>query len=545
LDITLTNVAYDGLAFGFNQGLPVSDSVTSVGEFSINENFVLTGKFHNAAKGNKPYVLTVSISTNGEEPAALDTFTVNFNVYAPIKAGALTSNSACGTITLVMGQATGGSGDYAYTWLKDNVLIEGANGLVYSPSELGSYNISGVANDAVCGTADTVTMLVGYDQDSQPVDPGFIGRNDTVVCPNNTYSTTLYAGTLVSGTVKWQRKYNDNEWRDVISHGIDHGPRSYNVWIFSSQFDTVNTARYRYLIKPTGCENFVPCNDVFVVSKKEFPAYEEQLKPVTVTLPYGECAFNIDSLEVPVLPEAEVDTVYLAEGQEKNLVPSETPYKVIWSVVDVECGAATPDTQLVTVKFPVCGEGFVVEDAENNEYATVRVGCDCWMAENLKTTAENASYFREDASYADFGMLYTLADVFPPVRAIANEDEPIQGICPDGWAVPTLAQYNALMAAAGSVENLKALTGWLPEYAGTNLTGFSAMAPGFYNASADQFQKHQTFAGFWTSTRSEVAGSGMIFEINYNCDNGTLSSAPEANMYSVRCVKVNVVERPW
>jgi len=68
------------------------------------------------------------------------------------------------------------------------------------------------------------------------------------------------------------------------------------------------------------------------------------------------------------------------------------------------------------------------------------------------------------------------------------------------------------------------------------------MAPGFYNASADQFQKHLTFAGFWTSTRPTVDGTGMIFEINYNCENGTPSNAPEANKYSVRCVKVNIDE---
>lgn len=537
LRITLNDIAYNEIQFGFEP--TASQDITSVTNFNINENLVLTGKLHNSATETKTYELTVNISSNDETP--LDTFTVTFNVYAPIKVGQLTSSTTCDNILVAMSEATGGSGNYVYGWLDNKLPISDANGLNYSPTELGTHPISGVANDAVCGTADTTeTIDVMYSATANPIDPGTIDRNDTTVCPNNTYTTTLYTHTNVDGTIQWQRKYNENEWKNVISHGPSYGPGSYNVYIYSMQFDTVNTASYRYLIKPTGCDEFVVCNDVFTVTKKEFPSYAELLQPVTITLPYGECAFDIDSLEVPVLPDTEVDTVYLAEGQEKNLVPSETPYKVVWNVVDVECGAVTPDTQLVTVQFPVCGEGFIAEDAENNSYATVRIGCDCWMAENLRTSSANAVYVGEDAENEDFGKLYPLADVFPPVRATATENEPVQGICPAGWAVPTLAQFNTMFEAAGGVESVKATTGWLPDYVGNNESGFNAMAPGFYNASAEQFQKFQTFAGFWTSSSSEVAGTGLIFEINYNCDNGTPSGTPEANKYSVRCVKVNV-----
>ena len=542
LNIVLTNLTYDDIAFDFNQIIFVSEYVTRVGEFSVDENFVLTGKFHNSAAEAKPYVLTVSIRTSGNNPTELASLIVNFNVYDSLKVGSVTfDDNACNNTIVVMGEATGGSGTYTYAWLDDNQLIPDANGLSYSPTSGPTHYISGVVNDVVCGIADTSrpAVTVFYHHSAHPIDPGIIGRNDTIVCPNNTYTTTLYANTTASGTIQWQRKYNDNEWQNVISHGPSHGTGSYNVLIHASQFDTVNTAKYRYLVKPNNCDDYIPCNDVFTVSKKIFPAYEAQIRPVTVTLPYGECTFDIDSLKAPVLPETEVDTVYLAEDQEKYLAPSETPYKVVWNVVDVVCGVITTDTQLVTVQFPVCGEGLIAEDAENNSYTTVRIGCDCWMAENLRTSAANAVYYDEDAENADFGMLYSLADVFPPVRATSPENAPIQGICPEGWAVPTLAQYNAMMAVAGSVENLKATTGWLPEYVGTNETGFSAMAPGFYNASADQFQKHLTFAGFWTSSSSDVAGTGVIFEINYNCDNGTPSGAPEANKYSVRCVKVN------
>ena len=335
LNIVLTNLTYDDIAFDFNQIIFVSEYVTRVGEFSVDENFVLTGKFHNSAAEAKPYVLTVSIRTSGNNPTELASLIVNFNVYDSLKVGSVTlDDNACNNAIVVMGEATGGSGTYTYAWLDDNQLIPDANGLSYSPTSGPTHYISGVVNDVVCGTADTSrpAVTVFYHHSAHPIDPGIIGRNDTIVCPNNTYTTTLYANTTASGTIQWQRKYNDNEWQNVISHGPSHGK---------------------------------------------------------------------------------------------------------------------------------------------------------------------------------------------------------------GWAVPTLAQYNAMMAIAGSVENLKATTGWLPEYVGTNETGFTAIAPGFYNASADQFQKHLTFAGFWTSSRSDVAGTGVIFEINYNCDNGTPSGAPEANKYSVRCVKVN------
>jgi len=542
LNITLTNLTYNDITFGFDEPLFVSNYVTRDGTFSIDENFVLKGKLHNVATEAKPYELTVTILTNDQDPTVLATLVVNFTVYAPLTVGTLSYDiSSCinvSNILIAMSEATGGSGDYTYGWLDDNNPVSGANGLNYSPSETGVHYISGVANDAVCGTADTTDqMYLQITAGVNSIDPGTMGKENVEVCPNEDYRVELWAKEFTGVAVAyiWQKNVDNAGWVNTNARPR----RNYDRTLDAD--DYTESVSYRYCVKIQGCDS-IPCNDVFTVTKKELPDYADQFEEVTITLPYGACAFNIDSLKAPELPATEVDTVYLAEDQEKNLVPSETPYKVVWNVVDAECGAITPDTQLVTVKFPVCGEGFFAEDAENNEYATVRIGCDCWMAENLRTSAANSSYFEEDASYADFGMLYPLADVFPPVRAIAAEDAPVQGICPEGWAVPTFAQFDAMMEAAGSDESVKAEEGWLPEYVGTNESGFSAMAPGFYNASADQFQKHLTFAGFWTSTRPTVDGTGMIFEINYNCENGTPSNAPEANKYSVRCVKVNIDE---
>lgn len=509
-----------------------------------NNQFVMPG---NVINTNNQATTFVANGTAIYSNDLSEQFTVTITVYSDVQAGAIHFQDNSCAIVVEMAEATGGSGSYSYKWLMDNIEIADANGLTYTPTEYGQHEISGVAIDEECAIRDTTNPVsVGYSATSNPFDPGTIGRNDTTVCPNNTYNTTLYANTTVSGTIQWQRKYNENQWKNVVSHGPSHGTRSYNVLIHAAQFDTVNTASYRYLIKPTGCDEFVPCNDVFTVSKMQPTDFSDQFEDVTITLKYGACDTNVaEALEAPELGE-DAEAV-LAADQNLVLTPNEEPYKIIWEVYENEC-LLQYDTQLVTVEFPACGEDFYAEDAENNSYATVRIGCECWMAENLRSSG--GYYFNEDASYSDFGRLYSMyyaLNGYSPLSANGSETEEegedfVQGICPDGWALPTLAQYQQMVADAGGIENVKSDEAWtwLNEYVGNNESGFSAMAPGFYNYAADQYQKHLSYAGFWTSTPSEIAGRGVIFEINYNCSDGKSSNAMEYDEYSVRCVKVNV-----
>lgn len=547
LNITLTNIDPEYVDFVIT---PAAGGLVGGIDADIND-VVYT---------NNQFVLPGNVLNNGSQDATLvlnctaiysddlsEEFTVSITVYSNVQVSVATLvNNGCATF-VEMEEAFGGSGSYSYKWLKDNIEIEGANGLTYTPTETGTYNISGVAIDNECATRDTSNQVEVDYSAAQPFDPGTINKNDTTVCPNDRYDHFISAHIgQISGDVQiqWQRKINDGEWINVLSSR--NNPNRCHVIITPAAFDTINTASYRYLVKVGGCSEFVPCNDVFTVSKMQPTDFSDQFEDVTITLKYGACDTNVaEALEAPELGE-DAEAVLVAD-QNLVLTPNEEPYKIIWEVYENEC-LLQYDTQLVTVQFPACGEGFYAEDAENNSYATVRIGCECWMAENLRSSG--GYYFNDDYSYSDFGKLYPMyyalnGDLAMRANGSETEEEGedfVQGICPDGWALPTLAQYQQMVADAGGIESVKSddSYAWLSEYVGTNESGFSAMAPGFYNFAADQYQKHLSYAGFWTSTPSEIAGRGVIFEINYNCSDGKSSDAMEYNEYSVRCVKVNV-----
>ena len=167
-----------------------------------------------------------------------------------------------------------------------------------------------------------------------------------------------------------------------------------------------------------------------------------------------------------------------------------------------------------------CGGEFT-DSRDGNTYKTVKIGSRCWFAENLKYADESAVPNMKGGNfcpggkseYCDmFGRLYTWstaidsAAVFKDQEVVCSNtnqcfaEEPLQGLCPDGWRMPTMDDWFALM---GDVKNnfysLQQTENPMWENA-TNSSGFSAVPAGFmlngvYNAVGEQ-------AVFWASTQS-------------------------------------------
>ncbi|MFQ8827568.1 MAG: FISUMP domain-containing protein [Alistipes sp.] len=125
--------------------------------------------------------------------------------------------------------------------------------------------------------------------------------------------------------------------------------------------------------------------------------------------------------------------------------------------------------------------GTTVEDGDGNSYGIIRIGRQYWMDENLHTTKYNdgtaiahitdgkewmaaiegayCSYDNDDANAARYGLLYN--------RAAVSTHK----LCPEGWHVPTVDDWNKLGSALGGTLNdfdswvgvaskLKATAGW-------------------------------------------------------------------------------------
>ena len=180
---------------------------------------------------------------------------------------------------------------------------------------------------------------------------------------------------------------------------------------------------------------------------------------------------------------------------------------------------------LITEREWLCGDSLV--DARDGQvYATVLIGNQCWMAENMNIgTLKIVGYGQYDNDIIEkycwcnldyyceiYGGLYQWNEMMQ-----YTVKEGVQGICPEGWHIPTDAQWMVLEGEVDSSysvgdtvwyaegcrgsnagKNLKSTYGWENNGNGTDLFGFTALPGGssdiysFYNIGLNAF--------FWTST---------------------------------------------
>ena len=244
-------------------------------------------------------------------------------------------------------------------------------------------------------------------------------------------------------------------------------------------------------------------------------------------------------------------------------------------VYNNENGCTSVDTlkvKVVPVDEKSCPLAPCATDIDGNIYATVQIGDQCWMRSNLRVahypdgaaipagnTRSNTTpyYYNKPNSYYSLehrGYLYNWPAVMHNQSSSTTDPSGVQGICPDGWHVPSDAEWAQLIAyvsnqsAFGCEGNnayyAKALalqTGWSAySYPSTcvvgnnqsqnNATGFSAVPAGQYYGS---YVGESSRAAFWSSSKIGSAYNYSLFEYS-----NTFERAPANDGYgfSVRCV---------
>ncbi len=126
-----------------------------------------------------------------------------------------------------------------------------------------------------------------------------------------------------------------------------------------------------------------------------------------------------------------------------------------------------------TSKF-ICGSSQIA-DISGNIYNTIKIGGQCWMAENLNigtridgsndqsdnSTLEKYCYNDSEDSCNLYGALYQWDEI---MQYSASSS---QGICPDGWHVPTDAEWCILEKEVDLTSDCSS-TGWRGTDSGTN-----------------------------------------------------------------------------
>lgn len=174
--------------------------------------------------------------------------------------------------------------------------------------------------------------------------------------------------------------------------------------------------------------------------------------------------------------------------------------------------------------------GATLRDIDGNEYRSVRLGPQIWMAENLRTTRSRAGEplpssapNDDEASVPVYGRLYDWATA--------------RRACPDGWHLPSDAEWALLDTTVGAHAGgaLKDTRTWRSPDAATNRTGFSARPAGY--ASDHEFDSQfGTRAVFWSAT---PADDHFVWSRVLGDDSPDLRRAMQHPQYdfSVRCLE--------
>ena len=221
--------------------------------------------------------------------------------------------------------------------------------------------------------------------------------------------------------------------------------------------------------------------------------------------------------------------------------------KIIWTATDT-CGHSITGEQVIIIYHYPCPD---MTDQDGNVYTAVRIGCDCWTTENLKTTTDNhgstidnlmsyQSPMHPDAAAnaAIYGYLYdwnTALDAASGVTVDANGN--VQGICPTGWHLPNQDNYMSI-AGANTTTDMKDLrynNYWL-DGGGNNSTGFALLPGGFYNDNTGRYEDLLGAAYLW-SVNSVNVNEPKVFWADCHCYMWHVNDATINSGCSIRCIK--------
>jgi len=196
---------------------------------------------------------------------------------------------------------------------------------------------------------------------------------------------------------------------------------------------------------------------------------------------------------------------------------------------------------------PAFAYGEMTDPRDGIVYKTTQIGGKTWMAENLNyfDIEGAASSIKNDWCYWDkpencesAGRLYTW--------------KVAQRICPEGWRLPTKADWESLLQEVGAdslneilwkgSSKLKSVNGWENEGSGTDDFGFTALPAGmkFTTRTQDGFTYHGCSSLMWAATEADGgAADSLAYHMYLDCsnDNVIINTVKKIDGLSVRCVK--------
>ena len=163
--------------------------------------------------------------------------------------------------------------------------------------------------------------------------------------------------------------------------------------------------------------------------------------------------------------------------------------------------------------------GLFTDPRDGQEYKTVELFDQVWLAQNLNFDAgEGCSFYDDDpANREKYGRLYTW--------------DSAQRACPPGWRLPSMEEFDSLIAKFG--RGKEAYDALMDDGA----SGFNVLLAGIQHSDGD-FMSIGKYASFWVSKESENKVDQAYFFYFRRDSNVSWHINLKAFGHSVRCVKL-------
>ena len=237
-------------------------------------------------------------------------------------------------------------------------------------------------------------------------------------------------------------------------------------------------------------------------------------------------------------------------------------------------GVAYGNQVSFTTEAPFVCATSTVTDYDGNQYNTVAIGNQCWLKENMKAThysdgtsiplgtgSSSTTGYRyypnnNSSNVAQYGYLYNWPAAVRGASFSSASPSGVQGICPNGWHIPSSAEWTTLIDYVKSqstylcgndadnvAKALASTTGWTNSSVTcavgnnavtNNSTGFSAVPAGDYRGNFIDFGTH---ALFWTTSNYNNYGEPTVRDLSYGSANVGDGYNPSEFGNSVRCLR--------
>jgi uncharacterized protein (TIGR02145 family) len=176
------------------------------------------------------------------------------------------------------------------------------------------------------------------------------------------------------------------------------------------------------------------------------------------------------------------------------------------------------------------------------------------MAENLNYNASDSKCGATDGTTVNsgglcskYGRLYNWVTAMAYSASSSEIPSGVKGICPDGWHLPSHAEWELLEEAVGGNSvagmKLKSKSGWNNDGNGTDDFGFSALTSGAasYDFFDLLFYGNGYYGNWWSTTEwSTAEGTSTVAYrqyLHYNSNEALGDYLGKSLFFSVRCVK--------